>query len=335
MLPRAQPNCVERAFLSIRAGPGTDACGEMLEHLDTPIFLLAQERERQELLYANRAFLHWAGCGPEARRALQWHRLCRIRGGDAGLARLQAALLAGQDGQALVRTRSPDGTLGWAQLRLSRLPSAGGPERFIGQLRDVTAERNERERLRRQSLRDALTGLPNRALLQVRLERAIARARDGCAPFALVFMDLDRFKQVNDTIGHQAADELLRQIARRLRRGVRAQDTVARLYGDEFALLLAPLPCERCADGISHRVAAWLRQPFAVADLHLVITCSVGVAFYPDGTDGRHLLEHADHDMYRRKRLRHAEQAQAPGAALAAGCLERAPARLAGPDAPG
>lgn len=309
MPPTSHPNQIERAFISIRARPELDVYRAVLDRLDTPIFLLGLEGDGQALIYANRAFERWAGCAAGRLPGQDWLALCRIAEGDPGLAQLQSCMSDGRGAQARVRIRRTDGMPGWAELRVSPLPQDDGRERFIGQLRDITAETSEREQLRRQALHDALTGLPNRRLLQIRLGQAITRARDGCTPFALVFLDLDRFKQVNDTIGHEAADQLLLQIARRLRHGVRAQDTVARLYGDEFALLLTSLPSEQSAEAISHRVAAWLKQPFLIDDLRIEVTCSAGVVLYPDGTDGRHLLESADRDMYRRKRVRHERRA--------------------------
>ena len=321
MLPYSQTNQIERAHISIRARSALDVYRAVLDRLDTPVFLLGFEGGRQALIYANRAFERWAGCATATQPAEDWHTLCRIVAGDPGLAQLHSCLSDGRSGQALVRTRQLDGNPGWAEVRVSPMPADDGRERFIGQLRDVTAETHEREHLRREALHDSLTGLPNRRLLKIHLERAITRAQGGGAPFALVFIDLDRFKQVNDTIGHEAGDQLLRQIARRLRHGVRALDTVARLYGDEFALLLTPLPSEQSAEAISHRVAAWLRQPFVINDLRIEITCSAGVVLYPDGTDGRHLLESADHDMYRRKRVRQ----ERPAADFAGASFPRVP----------
>lgn len=304
MLSTLQPNQIERAFIEIRRAPEPDVYRAVLERLDTPIFLLALEDGRQTLIYANRALERWAGCAAGTAPGQEWHTLCGIAATDPRLADLRLHMRHGRDGQVVVRTRPPGGKPGWAELRVSPLPADAGCGRFVGQLRDVTAETNEREQLRRVALHDELTGLPNRRLLQIRLEQAIARCRDAGAPFALVFLDLDHFKQVNDTFGHETADQLLQQIARRLRYGVRAQDTVARLYGDEFALLLTSLPSEHCAEDISRRVAEWLRQPFIIDSLRIEVTCSAGVVLYPDGTDGRRLLESADRDMYRHKRVR-------------------------------
>lgn len=279
--------------------------GEVLERISTPIFLFTLEAAGQRLVYVNRAFERWAGYSAATLLGSDWRAACRIAADDPGLIQLQSSVTDGRGARAVVRARTFAGSRAWAELLLSPLRTGNGDERFIGQLRDVTAETNEREQLRRAALYDALTGLPNRRLLQTRLKQAIARARDRAVSFALVFLDLDRFKQVNDTIGHEAADELLRKIAERLRRSVRAEDTVARLYGDEFALLITPVPQSARAEAISRRIGTWLQQPFEVDGRQLGVTCSVGVALFPDGTDGENLLGSADRDMYRRKRIRY------------------------------
>jgi diguanylate cyclase (GGDEF)-like protein/PAS domain S-box-containing protein len=304
MLHQCEPERSGQALISLHAWREPPGQGLILDQLDTPIFLLGRERDRQALIYANSAFLRWAGCNMAALREGDWRTLCHIATCDPQLERLQSHLLAGRGGHARVRTRSRNGTSGWAQLYLRPLPSDESGVRFIGQLRDVTAETIERTRLRRQALYDALTGLPNRRLFRTRLRKAILEARAAGAPFALVFLDLDRFKQINDRFGHATADALLRQVARRLRHAVRARDTVARLHGDEFALLLRFAPAGPCAEAIAARVAGWLEQPFALADARLAISCSVGVSLYPDGTDGRALLSNADHAMYQRKHMR-------------------------------
>ena len=303
MLPVSQPHSIDE--LRTGEGPGAeqDLRHAVLEGLECPVFLLQCQGQRQTLIYANRAFERWAGRDLAALRGGDWRTLSGLAAEDPGLARLQSCLRDGRGGLAVVRTQPLERPPGWAQLRLTALPVDSGCVRFIGQLRDVTAEMREREQLRRQALHDSLTGLPNRRLLQIRLERAIARSREDATPFALVFLDLDRFKQVNDSLGHETADALLRQVGRRLRHGVRPQDTVARLYGDEFALLITPLPCEQSAELISRRIAAWLREPFAIEGMRLIVSCSVGVVLYPDGTDGQHLLGSADRDMYRHKRI--------------------------------
>lgn len=154
-----------------------------------------------------------------------------------------------------------------------------------------------------QAQHDTLTQLPNRALLNERLGLAIARAarREEC--IALLFIDLDGFKQVNDTLGHAIGDELLRSIADRLGRGIRSGDTLARIGGDEFALLLPDLKTTSDAAKIAEGMLNLFQTPFKLENHEVYVTASIGIANYPDdGRDAATLLQHSDTAMYRAKR---------------------------------
>jgi diguanylate cyclase (GGDEF)-like protein len=149
---------------------------------------------------------------------------------------------------------------------------------------------------------DELTGLPNRTLLYDRLERALAHARRGKTAVTVMFVDLDRFKEVNDTFGHAAGDELLCQTAFRLKACLREEDTVARLGGDEFALLLPHVNGFEGTVTVAERVMQAFRAPFSLAEQRMVVSPSMGVAIYPeDGNDTHQLLANADTAMYRAK----------------------------------
>ncbi|MDQ1678438.1 MAG: hypothetical protein QOC93_3582 [Actinomycetota bacterium] len=158
------------------------------------------------------------------------------------------------------------------------------------------------EAVRHQSLHDALTSLPNRVLFADRLEHAL-RTAGGSGGAAVLFCDLDRFKQVNDALGHAAGDELLRQVAARLRGALRPGDTVGRLSGDEFAVLLPGVTDEAAADEVARRVVGCFDEPFRIEGSQLRVTTSVGVAVHagPDGR-GDWLLRAADTAMYVAKR---------------------------------
>jgi diguanylate cyclase (GGDEF)-like protein/PAS domain S-box-containing protein len=158
-----------------------------------------------------------------------------------------------------------------------------------------------------QAQHDTLTKLPNRALLNERLELAIARASRREEGIALLFIDLDGFKQVNDTLGHAVGDELLRSITERLGRGIRSGDTLARIGGDEFALLLPDLKTSGDASSDAQRIAEGMlnlfQTPFKLEVHEVYVTASIGIANYPDdGTDAATLLQHSDTAMYRAKR---------------------------------
>ena len=161
---------------------------------------------------------------------------------------------------------------------------------------------------------DALTGLPNRLLLADRLDQAIARAERRGQRFALIVVDLDRFKSINDSLGHLAGDELLKEVARRLTRVSRKADTLARLGGDEFVLLLNEIDNPRDAEAVAIKVLADLAQPVVISNLDLHISASLGISVSPDdGTDSETLLQHADAAMYHAKKSgRNAYQFFAP-----------------------
>jgi diguanylate cyclase (GGDEF)-like protein len=150
---------------------------------------------------------------------------------------------------------------------------------------------------------DALTGLPNRALLLDRLAQAIAGARRRRARSALLFVDLNNFKQINDTLGHAAGDQALRLAAARLASSVRATDTVSRHGGDEFVILLADVAAASDALAIAQKLSAALGAPSRVGDQMIRLTASIGISLYPDdGEDAATLIERADVAMYRAKR---------------------------------
>ena len=179
---------------------------------------------------------------------------------------------------------------------------------------DMMAESlNERERansvlvaeLQVQALNDPLTGLPNRILLHDRLRQTIAIAKRGHATFAFFMMDLDRFKEVNDTFGHQVGDRLIIAVGERLREVTRESDTVARFGGDEFAFVLPTTTTADQARGVARKLARALERPVSVGDLSLNVEASIGVTMYPEhGEDASTLVKRADAAMYVAKRTK-------------------------------
>lgn len=158
-----------------------------------------------------------------------------------------------------------------------------------------------RQRIRQLAFYDGLTGLPNRSLLQAKADKAIAAATRSNEKLAVLFIDLDRFKQVNDSLGHPAGDELLRQIASKLRRDLRASDIAGRLSGDEFVVVLPQSDVEQTTDMVE-RLLALLGSPVTVAGVALAASASVGIAMFPDdGRDMETLLHRADMAMYQAK----------------------------------
>ncbi|MCC6366138.1 MAG: EAL domain-containing protein [Bryobacterales bacterium] len=158
------------------------------------------------------------------------------------------------------------------------------------------------EKLSFQAHHDALTEVPNRILFHERLQQAISSGKRGNIPFGVLMLDLDRFKQVNDTYGHHAGDILLRQWARRLVRMTRPSDTVARLGSDEFVVLLNRCQSAEAAETVARRICLAFRRPFQVLEQELQVTCSIGVSFFPqDGTDPVALIRNADTALYEAK----------------------------------
>jgi len=158
-----------------------------------------------------------------------------------------------------------------------------------------------RQRIRQLAFYDGLTGLPNRSLLQAKADKAIAAATRSHDQLAVLFIDLDRFKQVNDSLGHPAGDELLRQIAGRLRQDLRASDIAGRLSGDEFVVVLPQSDVAQTTDMVE-RLLALLGSPVTVAGVALAASASVGIAMFPDdGRDMETLLHRADMAMYQAK----------------------------------
>ena len=168
------------------------------------------------------------------------------------------------------------------------------------------------ETVRHQATHDALTGLPNRVLFMDRLLAELPSAGPG-AHVAVLFCDLDRFKQVNDGLGHAAGDELLRQVSARLRAAIRACDTVGRLSGDEFAVLLPGLVDPADAEGLAGRVAACFTEPFRLEGRGVEVGTSVGVAVHQPGSGAEDLLRQADAAMYRHKQQKGAHRSAAGG----------------------
>jgi len=174
------------------------------------------------------------------------------------------------------------------------------------------------EELRHMAQHDPLTHLPNRALLSDRVQYELARTQRNAGHFAMIFLDLDNFKPINDNYGHAIGDKVLRDVARRLRETVRASDTVGRIGGDEFVVLMPDVPTAGAALGLAEKIRQTVRQPYHVNDVSLALSCSLGVAVYPeDGSDEVSLTKAADEAMYRAKELgRDSVQAAARGDGL-------------------
>jgi len=224
-----------------------------------------------------------------------------------------AADIIGSDARLLLDSLNPGETIGHrsgghqfpVDLSVGEMRrDCGGDQQhlLIFSIRDITARKQAEAALEHQALHDALTDLPNRVLLHDRLQQAIRAAQRDQTAVALLIMDLDRFKEVNDTFGHHTGDQLLEQLGERLGSVLRGSDTIARLGGDEFAVLLPTATLED-ANHIAARLLELLEEPFSLGGLQLEIDASIGIALSPEhGTDADTLLRRADVAMYIAKR---------------------------------
>jgi len=246
------------------------------------------------VLDANEAFCRMVG-GPVGGLRGK-HLLAFIAPEDAEIVRAQIDRSTGQPFETTILTT--DGRRCPVEILSREIERADGPARVMA-IRDLTERHQAEEQVRHMAHHDVLTGLPNRALLAQRLSQALAAATPGRAQVGMLCIDLDRFKPVNDMLGHQSGDLLLTQVAQRLRACARTGDTVARLGGDEFAIALPAVAGMDVAQAIARRVVATLSQPFDVNGAQVSIGASVGVALSTaEGTSPERLLRDADTALY-------------------------------------
>ena len=234
-------------------------------------------------------------------------RLEDLQGPEQGrqdMHQITAALREQREGKAIVRNFRKDGSCYWSELFVAPVRDDGdGPvSHFVVAQYDISTVMRFEQELEFQARHDILTGLANRALLRERLEQAMAVTRRSGLPLWVVFIDLDRFKFVNDTLGHDAGDTVLKSVAERLRDATREVDTVARLGGDEFVLLLPQHGNGEPGAAILQRIQDAVAQPLQLGEYEFFLSCCMGVAVYPDdGQDADTLIKHADIAMYRAK----------------------------------
>jgi diguanylate cyclase (GGDEF)-like protein/PAS domain S-box-containing protein len=257
-----------------------------------------------KLLQMNRAGLQMLGVG-----SVEEARACGLLefvlpGYRRAFQDLHARVCRGESGVIEFEIRGRDGVQRWLETHATPLRAADGRVgAVLGVTRDISEKKRSEALIWRQANFDILTGLPNRYMFQERLAHEIAKGRRAGLPVALMFIDLDEFKEVNDTLGHESGDALLVAVAQRIRSCVRESDTVARLGGDEFTVILPGLVGADVVERVSECIIARLGEVFNIRNEAIFLSASIGVTYYPhDATTVDDMLKNADQAMYLAKR---------------------------------
>jgi diguanylate cyclase (GGDEF)-like protein/PAS domain S-box-containing protein len=253
--------------------------------------------------YVNPAFMRITGYDAAEAIGHDCRLLQRDDRDQEGVALIRQALAANREVSAVVRNYRKDGALFWNQLFIAPVPNQDGViTHHIGVINDVTDLMRYQEQLEYQANYDSLTRLPNRNLLRDRLQHALVVAQRHHKGVAVVFIDLDGFKNVNDSLGHSVGDRLLSVVAERLARCTRTSDTVARHGGDEFVIVMTDTVDEQSLIAWMERVRVSISEPVWLDGTELYVGCSMGASLFPqDGEDAETLMKKADLAMYRAK----------------------------------
>src|SRR5690606_22559365 len=266
----------------------------------SPLPMLVRDDATQAIVTVNQAALERYGYGREELLGMTVRDLCDEATRESG----QRDAAHGH-GRRIVRDkqrhRTKDGRVIDVESS-ARAFDLGGRRVWLTVLNDVTERIRAEQKLVHLAHYDVLTGLPNRVLFSERLRQTLAQARRMGAVTAVMFMDVDRFKNINDTLGHDVGDQLLREVSERLAASVRESDTVGRLGGDEFAIVLANLSSREDAGRVAKKIMQKFHRPFRLSGSEIFVTSSIGITIYPDdATEQDALLRNADAAMYRAK----------------------------------
>jgi len=257
-----------------------------------------------QMLDVNDAFVHLFGYDSRD-EVLQVNAADLYPDDDARREYLRRLTATGSLANLELRLRRKDGSLFWALMNATLINDRRYAEAQVeATVLDITSRKESEERNAYQATHDMLTRLPNRMLFDDRLQQAIAIADRQKTKLAIGFIDLDRFKPINDAFGHAAGDEVLRQIAGRIQRAIRQTDTVARAGGDEFLVLLKAIGDRDEATAVFTKIASSIDEPIAAASREVLVDASIGVSLFPDdAADAETLVRLADQAMYRVKTL--------------------------------
>ncbi|HYC38820.1 MAG TPA: PAS domain S-box protein [Usitatibacter sp.] len=277
-------------------------------HFDnTPLAVIEWDTQLAIVRWSGQAeaIFGWAGCDMLGRSLDGWRHVYED---DQPAAReMVRGLVEGRKTNAtvLMRNYRKDGSVIWVEWHSSAMhDEAGKVISILSLAQDVSSRIQAEERLQFMATHDGLTGLPNSVLLNDRLESALARARRSRNRVGVMFLDLDHFKDVNDSLGHRVGDALLKELARRIRAALRQSDLLARISGDEFVLVLEDVTDDYAPDHVARKILEEVRRPFHLEGNEIHVSCSLGLALHPeDGADAETLLKHADAAMYHAKEL--------------------------------
>jgi diguanylate cyclase (GGDEF)-like protein/PAS domain S-box-containing protein len=250
--------------------------------------------------FVNQGWLNFTGHTPEEEQGQGWTKGMHTDDLRRHVDAFQAAFRDRQPFRVEYRLRRHDGEYRWIlDTSIPRFTPDGSFGGYIGSAIDITERKQIEERLRYLAMHDPLTTLPNRELFQDRLDQALARSQRSGGIVAVMMLDLDHFKRINDTLGHARGDLVLKAVAERLKGCVRKNDTVARLAGDEFTFVFEGLSDAQGCFIVARKILNVLAEPFVLDDREFLITASIGISLYPThGEDVESLLKTADIAMY-------------------------------------
>lgn len=271
---------------------------------DHAAFGIVQTTPDGVIVHTNPAFQRMIGYTEEELQGSHWS-MFSAADDQAENQRLRLELIQGERDAYHMEKRyiSKEGRLVWGNLAVTGVRAEDGTLQFlVALIEDITARKQQEETITHQAFHDALTGLPNRMRFAERLDQALVKARRERTPMALMFLDLDHFKDVNDALGHGAGDALLQEVARRLRSCVRGTDTVARIGGDEFTVLLPVVDGPNGAVQVAKKILQVLPVTTVIDGKPLTVTPSIGISLFPEhGQDAESLIAQADQAMYASK----------------------------------
>jgi diguanylate cyclase (GGDEF)-like protein/PAS domain S-box-containing protein len=274
-----------------------------IEASTNAIVIVRTDSEVPVIEYVNAAYERITGYPRDEVVGRDWRVL--HDGGDPGRSQdsVAAMLRAGEETEVLLRSFHKNGSPFWNSLHMAPVRDDHGRQTHaVAIIEDVTENKFYQEQLEHQATHDVLTGLPNRALLLDRIGQSIAHARRNGRMMALIFVDVDHFKRINDGYGHTIGDQVLCEVANRLSSVLRGNDTVARYAGDEFVIVLNDQAGEKQVEQFCKRLSQAIAEPLRFDDRELLLSASIGISLYPrDGENAEALLQNADTAMYRVK----------------------------------